>query len=151
MMTRHLLTALLTAGVPGIAAAADASGPAHGGSSDINGADVYSHICQGCHMSQGEGAVGAGRYPKLAGDLTLASWQYVALAVLQGRHGMPAFGVPETLAWEGPPGFGLVHLSDAQIADVVIYVRSHFANHYRDRVSESDVAKLPHPGAAATP
>jgi mono/diheme cytochrome c family protein len=151
MMARCLLTVSLSAGVPGIAAAADASGAAHGGSSDINGADVYSHICQGCHMSQGEGAVGAGHYPKLAGDLTLASWQYVALTVLQGSHGMPAFGTPESMAWEGPPGFGLVHLSDAQIADVINYVRSHFGNHYRDRVSASDVARLPHPVAAATP
>jgi mono/diheme cytochrome c family protein len=151
MMARHLLTVLLGAAVPGIAAAADVSGAARGGSGDMNGADVYSHICQGCHMSQGEGAVGAGHYPKLAGDLTLASWQYVALTVLQGSHGMPAFGTPESVAWEGPPGFGLVHLSDAQIADVVNYVRSHFGNHYRDRVSASDVAKLPHPGAAAPP
>ena len=66
MMARHLLTVLLSAGVPGIAAAADASGVAHGGSSDINGADVYSQICQGCHMPNAQGAVGAGMYPALA-------------------------------------------------------------------------------------
>jgi len=151
MMGRHLVTVLLSAGVGAGAVAADLSGAARASSSDSSGADVYNHICQGCHMSQGEGAIGAGHYPKLAGDLTLASWQYVALTVLQGRNGMPAFGTPENTVWEGPPGFGLVHLSDAQIADVVNYVRSHFGNNFRERVSASDVAKLSHPGSAAVP
>jgi mono/diheme cytochrome c family protein len=150
-MARLLATVWLTAGLAAVAAAADSAGTARAGLSDSNGADVYSHICQGCHMSQAEGAIGAGHYPKLAGNPTLASWRYVALTVLAGRNDMPAFGAPANMVWDGPPGFGVVHLSDAQVADVVNYVRSHFGNAYKDRVTARDVAKLPHPGVATAP
>jgi mono/diheme cytochrome c family protein len=109
---------------------------------DVSGQDTYSRICQGCHMPHGEGAIGAGHYPKLAGDPALVSWQYAALMVLNGRNDMPAFGAPLNLIWDGPT----VHLSDAQIADVVNYVRSHFGNKFKDRATEAEVAKLPHSG-----
>ena len=33
-----------------------------------DGAALYRGICQGCHMPDGRGAVGAGRYPPLAGN-----------------------------------------------------------------------------------
>ena len=108
------------------------------------GEEVYSHICQACHMPEGQGAVGAGHYPKLAGDPALASWQYVALTVLSGRNGMPAFGEP---AHQDPTNFGAVHLSDQNIAEVINYVRSHFGNKYKDKVTANQVAKLPHPGS----
>ncbi|HTX25190.1 MAG TPA: cytochrome c [Steroidobacteraceae bacterium] len=103
----------------------------------LNGAQVYSHICQGCHMAHGEGAVGAGHYPKLAGDATLASWRYVALTVLAGRNGMPPFGLPASPYAS--------HLSDAQVAAVVNYVRSHFGNRFKETITATEVAHLPHP------
>jgi mono/diheme cytochrome c family protein len=109
---------------------------------NVDGQDIYSRICQGCHMPQGEGAVGAGHYPRLAGDPSLVSWQYAALIVLNGRNDMPAFGAPPDLIWDGPT----VHLSDAQVTDVVNYVRSHFGNKYKDPATEAEVAKLPHSG-----
>lgn len=109
-----------------------------------DGAQVYSHICQGCHMAHGRGAVGAGYYPKLAGDRSLASWRYVALTVLDGRNGMPPFGLPPAQAWV----IRTVHLSDAQVAGVVNYVRSHFGNHYSGEVTAAQVAALPHPGSS---
>jgi mono/diheme cytochrome c family protein len=99
-------------------------------------------------MAQGQGAVGAGHYPKLAGNPALVSWQYVALTVLNGKNGMPAFGLP------GDPfifPFGAVHLSDAQVADVVNYVRGHFGNQWKGSVTANQVAALPHPAAAAGP
>jgi mono/diheme cytochrome c family protein len=37
------------------------------------------------------------------------------------------------------------HLSDAQIAEVVNYVRSNFDNHYKADVTAKQVAALPHP------
>jgi mono/diheme cytochrome c family protein len=110
---------------------------------EVSGEELYGHICQGCHMPQGQGAVGAGHYPKLAGDPALVSWQYVAMTVLNGRNGMPSFGEP-TRPEEG--AFGAVHLSDQQVADVVNYIRSHFDNQYGDKVTATQVAKLPHPG-----
>jgi mono/diheme cytochrome c family protein len=111
---------------------------------NAGGEDVYSHICQACHMSEAQGAVGAGHYPKLAGDPALASWQYVAMTVLGGRNGMPAFGQPARV---DPSNFGSVHLSDEKVAEVINYVRSHFGNKYKDKVSAAQVAKLPHPGS----
>jgi mono/diheme cytochrome c family protein len=147
--TRQLATVLLSAASAAVATAADSSSALSVPPGEISGAYVYSHICQGCHMSHGEGAMGAGRYPKLAGDTGLARWGSVVRTVIAGRNGMPAFGSPTSLAWEGPPGFGPVGLSDAQIADVVNYVRSHFGNSYRDRVTASQVAALRHAAAAA--
>jgi mono/diheme cytochrome c family protein len=41
--------------------------------------------------------------------------------------------------------FGAPHLSDAQIADVVNYVRSHFGNRWKDKATSAQVAALPHP------
>jgi mono/diheme cytochrome c family protein len=111
--------------------------------SSLSGEQIYDHICQGCHMPGGQGAVGAGSYPKLAGNKKFGSWAFVALTVLDGRNGMPPFGLPKDRGvHSGPP-----HLSDAQIADVVNYVRSHFGNAYKAEVTAQQVAALPHPAA----
>ena len=116
------------------------------GPGKLGGAGIYGHICQGCHMAEAQGAAGAGRYPKLAGDPALGSWQYVALTVLNGKNGMPAFR-------QRPTGeamdFLLAPLSDAQVAEVVNYVRSNFGNHYKGSITAEQVAALPHPGAAS--
>ena len=125
----------------GFAARADDSGAITRAATEsaAGGAQTYSHICQGCHMPEGQGAVGAGHYPKLAGDPALVSWQYVALTVINGKNGMPAFGTSDQAM------FGAPHLSDAQIADVVNYVRSHFGNRWKDKATSAQVAALPHP------
>jgi len=93
------------------------------------GAQIFTHICQGCHMPDGKGAVGAGHYPALAGNPKLASSAYPVVMVVNGRGAMPAFG-------DG--------LSDAQIAEVVNYVRTHFGNAYTDTLKPEDVAPF-HP------
>jgi mono/diheme cytochrome c family protein len=71
------------------------------------------------------------------------SWQFVAVTVLKGRNGMPPFGYPANGGVKSRP----THLSDAQIADVVNYVRSHFGNSYKAEVTPAQVAALPHPAA----
>ena len=92
-----------------------------------NGAAVYQHVCQGCHMPGARGAVGAGRYPALANDARLSSAGYLVSMVLNGHGGMPWFnGV----------------LSDVQIADVVNYVRTNFGNTYTDAVTPADIAAV---------
>jgi len=103
----------------------------------------YLMNCQGCHMAGGQGAVGAGHYPKLAADKNFVSWQFVAITVLKGRNGMPPFGYPTGQDLQSGPA----HLSDAQIADVVNYVRSHFGNTYKPQVTAKQIAALPHPAA----
>jgi mono/diheme cytochrome c family protein len=142
---RRLAALSLSAAAAGSAAADDSIFTSTAGIGTVSGAEIYVHICQGCHMPHGEGAVGAGHYPRLAGDAALVSWQYVALTVLGGKHGMPPFGLPANQVEE----IRTVHLSDAQIADVVNYVRSHFGNTYKDNVTSAQVAALPHPGNAA--
>ena len=94
-------------------------------------------------MPGGQGAIGAGSYPKLAGDKNFVSWQFVALTVLNGRNGMPPFGYPGGEAARS----GAPHLSDAQIADVVNYVRGHFGNAYKPEVTAKQISLLPHPAA----
>jgi mono/diheme cytochrome c family protein len=107
-----------------------------------SGAEIYRHICQGCHMAQAQGAKGAAAYPKLANNVSLTAWQYVALTVLNGRSAMPAFGMPTGQVSSGPRS---TLLSDAQIAAVINYVRTRFGNRYRDVVTAAQVATLPHP------
>ncbi len=109
----------------------------------LNGAQIYEHICQGCHMAEGQGAAGAGAYPKLAADKNFASWAFVAVTVLNGRNGMPPFGYPVGRSMDSGPR----HLSDAQIADVVNYVRSHFGNRYKAEATAEKIRALPHPAA----
>ncbi|MFT4197589.1 MAG: cytochrome c [Pseudoxanthomonas sp.] len=94
-----------------------------------DGRTVYQAICQGCHMAQGQGAKGAGEYPALAGNPKLAAAPYVAMMVLDGHGGMPAFGDM---------------LNDTQAAGVVDYVRTHFGNDYPGKLTAEDVRAMRH-------
>ena len=86
---------------------------------------IYSNLCQACHMDQGQGAVGAGKYPALAKNENLEASGYPVTVILHGLKGMPPVGQM---------------LSDDQVAAVVNYVRTHFGNNYEDAVSAEDVA-----------
>jgi mono/diheme cytochrome c family protein len=136
----------LIAAAAGLVRADEASYIAPADLASASGAEIYSHICQACHMSGGQGAIGAGHYPKLAGDPQLVSWEFVAWTVVRGRNGMPAFGRRGN-AGNSIMAFMSVRLGDTQIAKVVNYVRSHFGNTYKETVTADQVAKLPHPGA----
>ncbi len=142
LSVRAIATLWLIAAVSTGVEADDSAFTSTAGLGNANGAEIYSHICQGCHMPQGQGAVGAGHYPKLAGDPALVAWQYVALTILNGKNGMPPFGLPEDQVMETRT----VHLSDAQVADVVNYVRSNFGNHYKNGITAKEIASMPHPG-----
>jgi len=133
-----------------VAAAALVDPPAQAASAGIfdpssltttDGRQIFQQICQGCHMADARGAAGAGHYPALANDRTLASRQYMALTILMGRRNMPAFGTRHAIGFGGPPAT----LTDAQIAAVINYVRTHFGNRYRDQITAAEVAALdPH-------
>ncbi|NKF23008.1 c-type cytochrome [Solimonas marina] len=146
MKTRLALTlalAALSLGLSGLARADDSLFTSKEGIEHADGASIYTHICQGCHMPGGLGAIGAGHYPKLAGDPKLSSWQYAAFTVLNGRNGMPPFGLPPDQVWETRT----VHLSDEQVADVVNYIRTHFGNNDGEAITAAQVKALPHPSA----
>lgn len=92
------------------------------------GQEIYAAVCAGCHMAEGEGAVGAGTYPALAGNETLTGADYPIHVVLNGLKDMPSFAR---------------ELDDTQIAEVVTYVRTSFGNAYED-----DPATAQHVAAA---
>jgi mono/diheme cytochrome c family protein len=89
-----------------------------------SGEELFANVCQGCHMSDGKGATGAGTYPSLAGDSNLVSSGYPVGIVVNGQRGMPPVGAL---------------MNDDQVAAVVNYVRTHFGNDYRDAVTAEDV------------
>jgi mono/diheme cytochrome c family protein len=92
-----------------------------------DGESLYRAVCQSCHMPDGQGAKGAGMYPALASNPRLAAAAYVSYNVLHGRKGMPPFKSM---------------LSDAQVAEVTNYVRTHMGNDYRDAVTADAVKAL---------
>jgi mono/diheme cytochrome c family protein len=106
-----------------------------------SGGELYAHICQGCHMPQAQGGVGAGKYPALTSNPALKSADYVAVTVLLGKRAMPAFGKP----FDPSFNFGEVHISDADVAEVVNFVRSHFGNTYTDKITAAKIESMPHP------
>jgi mono/diheme cytochrome c family protein len=134
-----MLAALLL--LPAAAFADGASGDQHrAGKIDAkSGAEVYQQICQGCHMPDGKGAIGAGKYPSLAGDPALASADFAAITVLYGRRNMPNFAGTFDF---GAGFFVLARLDDEQVAGVVNYLRTNFGNHFKGTISAAQVKAL---------
>jgi mono/diheme cytochrome c family protein len=98
----------------------------HGwGFSEQGGAELFRNICAGCHQPDAKGAVGAGAYPSLVADAQLVSADFMMSVLLGGLKAMPPVGDM---------------MSDAQVADVVNYVRTHFGNSYEDAVSAEAVS-----------
>jgi mono/diheme cytochrome c family protein len=95
------------------------------GFSEQGGAALFQNVCAGCHQPDGKGAVGAGAYPSLVSDQQLASADFIMSVLLGGLNAMPPVGSM---------------MSDAQVADVVNYVRTHFGNTYSDAVSVEAVS-----------
>jgi mono/diheme cytochrome c family protein len=91
---------------------------------EMSGEELFVNVCQGCHMPNAGGAAGAGTYPSLASNSNLQSSGYPIDLVVNGRRAMPPFGDM---------------MSDAQVAAVVNYLRTHFGNDYRDAVTAKDV------------
>jgi mono/diheme cytochrome c family protein len=117
MMMRNLMLAAATILVTVISASAQPL-PQQGGEA------IYKGICQDCHMPDGHGGVGAGTYPALIKNPKLAEPGYPVSVVVHGQKAMPPFGGS---------------FNDQQIADVVNYVRTHFGNSYKDKVTPADV------------
>jgi mono/diheme cytochrome c family protein len=91
---------------------------------EMTGEELFANVCQGCHMPDAKGAVGAGMYPALAKNEKLETAGYPVGVVVKGQKAMPPLGP---------------YFSDAQIADVVNYIRTHFGNKYKDKVKPEDV------------
>jgi mono/diheme cytochrome c family protein len=89
-----------------------------------SGEQLFANVCQGCHMPDAKGAVGAGAYPSLAGNRNLEAGGYPVYVVVRGQRAMPPFGAM---------------MSDDQVAAVVNYLRTHLGNDYKDAVTAEDV------------
>jgi len=97
----------------------------------VTGEEVYRHVCQSCHMDEGQGAKSpVVTVPALANNPTLATSAYPIIVVLNGKAAMPWFNGS---------------LTPAQIAAVVGYVRTHFGNHFPEPVTEEEVKRLAGP------
>lgn len=93
------------------------------------GAELYTEVCQSCHMPGGKGAKGGGgvyNYPALAGNAKLASAPYINSIVMNGNGGMPGFAH---------------YLSDEQAAKIVNYVRMEL-NDNKDEVKPEDIKNV---------
>ncbi len=119
---RNILIALFA-----LIATAQAQGVRESHFPQQTGEALYKGICQGCHMPDAKGAVGAGMYPALAKNPNLEEPSYPVAIILHGQKAMPWFDD---------------ELSDQQIAEVVNYIRSHFGNHYPGKVKPEDVKAM---------
>jgi mono/diheme cytochrome c family protein len=111
-----------------------------------DGGQIYAQICQGCHMPKGQGAIGAGHYPAFAHNPTMSSAPYMALTILGGRRNMPAFASKDPGDSEQESFIAPIWLTDAQVASVINYIRTHFGNDYKDAITADEVKAL-HPGS----
>lgn len=91
------------------------------------GAEVYQNVCQACHMANALGGEGAAKIPALAKNGALEASGYPIMVVTGGKGAMPWF--------RG-------QLTDQQISDVINYVRTHFGNRYKDKVTPAMVAEM---------
>ena len=94
------------------------------------GEDIYSTLCAGCHMPKGEGAVGGGMYPALAGNEKLEYPDYAVFIVLNGYKAMPSFAHT---------------LSDEQVAAVVNYLQSGLGGNSYEPAATVEQAELSRP------
>ena len=127
-VTWGLVVGAVLLGAAAGSARADSSGTQDAlPSSMTDGGQLYQHVCQGCHMANARGAVGAGAIPALAGNQKLLTSGYPVAVVLNGLGGMPWFSN---------------RINDAQVAAVVNFVRTHFGNDWKDAVAPADVAAV---------
>lgn len=92
-----------------------------------DGKALYNAVCSGCHMEDGRGAEGAGRYPPLANSEFVETPEAVIAWILNGYRAMPPLG-------------GI--MDDAQIAEVVNYVRHNLGNAYEGETTAENVKDM---------
>ncbi len=132
-MTSETSTTAVAAG--GGSAAAPGGGAA-APAGNANGAKVFSTNCSSCHGAQGQGLPGA--FPPLANNPTVTGdANKVVGIVLDGLHGSITVGGStyngQMPAWKGT-------LSNADIADVVTYIRGSLGNNKASAVTTAQVA-----------
>jgi ubiquinol-cytochrome c reductase cytochrome b subunit len=119
-------------------AAASGGSPAGGAPSagSANGAKAFATNCASCHGAQGQGLPGA--FPPLANNATVTGDPNKVIGiVLNGLHGSISVNGSayngQMPAWKGT-------LSNADVADVITYIRGSLGNNKASAVTEKQVA-----------
>ena len=128
-----LAATLILAAAPALAQVAPAQdrGDSAGGATKltppVTGEQVYTQVCQACHMANAKGGTGAATIPALANNPRLATSAYPITMVVNGRGAMPGF---------------TDLLKPQQISNVVGYIRTHFGNTYAKPVTALEVEQM---------
>jgi mono/diheme cytochrome c family protein len=137
--SRAVLTVILAlAAAPALAQVPSGGGDSAGSATSkvaapVTGEQVYTQVCQACHMADAKGGSGAANIPALASNPRLSVAGYPITMILKGRGAMPSL---------------TDMLSPAQIANVTGYIRTHFGNSYPAPVTAEEVARLSAPKSA---
>ena len=131
-MSKHTAFALMLTASPAFAQAPSGGGDIAGSATvkvaaPVSGEQVYVQVCQACHMADAKGGSGAAVIPALASNPKLATAGYPISLILKGRGAMPSLADM---------------LAPAQIANVTVYIRTHFGNNYAAAVTAEDVSRL---------
>lgn len=137
MRKAFVVAAALALAGPGLAQAPEpppAPAPA-AGEAQAHGETLFNDNCAACHQRTGVGVKGA--FPALAGSpFVQGSADELAATVLIGRGGMPAYAS---------------ELTDAQLADVLTYLRAAWGNKAEPVTAEAVAATRTRTGAEAQP
>lgn len=130
-MKYHISLAAFAAAIM-VSGAALAQDFVQSGSADTlpqtEGKALYNAVCSGCHMPDGMGAVGAGKYPPLAGNIFVDSKEGVTQWIIKGHKGMPPLGML---------------MDDTQISELVNYVRHNLGdNNFEGDMTPAEVADV---------
>jgi len=88
-MKRFAIRTLACVAVLSLSGSASAQDYFSGHFAQTSGEAVFKNICQGCHMPNAQGAVGAGHYPALANNPKLVESGYPVMMVMNGNKTPP--------------------------------------------------------------
>ncbi|KZZ27571.1 hypothetical protein A3753_30870, partial [Sulfitobacter sp. HI0082] len=80
-----------------------------------DGEELYQTLCSGCHMADGSGAIGAGKYPALSGNPNLEYAGYATYIIINGQAAMPSLGH---------------FLDNQQVLAITDYIQTNLGNDY---------------------
>ena len=110
--------------------------PAETQESISRGAGIYNNFCASCHLANGEGITGV--FPPIANSDWMKEKRQASIHAIK-------FGLKGPIEVNGVeydnlmPALGL---SDAEIADVMNYIKSSWGNELKDPVTEQEVAAI---------
>jgi mono/diheme cytochrome c family protein len=90
-----------------------------------DGATVYLTDCSSCHQTNGQGVSGA--FPPLAGNAVVTGNPVAVIAIV--KNGLEGRVTVNNAAYSGIMPSWKGQISDDQIAAVISYIRSSWANH----------------------